>query len=54
MQDKAWACEVLSLIEKKYRAVAERNHDRIPYTCINGRFDDWSGPDRICWWTNGF
>ena len=42
-------------IKKKELAVAERNRGRIPYTTAEGeRFDDRSGAQEICWWTNGF
>lgn len=33
--------------------VAERNRHVIPYTTVNGRYDDWTEKN-ICWWTNGF
>lgn len=39
----------------KERAVAERNRGRIPYTTGKMHvFDDWSGAEKISWWTNGF
>lgn len=50
---KKWANEILNAIEEKLSVVAKRNINKIPYTTIDGRYDDWSG-DRIGWWTNGF
>lgn len=48
-----WAQEVSEKIKKKVRITAERNQHNIPYTTVEGRFDDWTDKD-ICWWTNGF
>ncbi len=53
MDGQKWAQETAGKIKHKMRIVAERNRHKIPYTTIDGVFDDWSG-DRICWWTNGF
>ena len=39
-------------IYEKELVVAERNRGKIPYTTVDGRFDDWS--NCIGWWTNGF
>lgn len=50
--DRTWATETLKTIVAKELIVAERSRDKIPYTTVDGRFDDWS--DRIWWWTNGF
>ncbi|NLL76075.1 MAG: glycosyl hydrolase family 88 [Clostridiales bacterium] len=52
MQDKIWAQNLLDEIYKKELEAAGRNMGVIPYTTVNGRFDDWT--DRIWWWTNGF
>ncbi len=41
-------------IYRKEAIVVKRNADKIPYTTEDGVFDDWSSPDKICWWTNGF
>ena len=47
--------EVANKIIAKERAVVERNRGRIPYTTGEPHvFDDHSGRDQICWWTNGF
>ncbi|MCR5294036.1 MAG: glycoside hydrolase family 88 protein [Lachnospiraceae bacterium] len=55
MNESLWAEELLAKIDEKYRHVAARSADKIPYTTGKaGRFDDWSSPDKICWWTNGF
>ena len=51
---KKWN-EIAEKIIAKERAVAERNRGGIPYTTEQPhRFGDWSDPDRISWWTNGF
>ncbi|MCD8119458.1 MAG: glycoside hydrolase family 88 protein [Lachnospiraceae bacterium] len=47
------AAEVSEKIKFKMRAVAARNTANIPYTAVDGRFDD-RGANDICWWTNGF
>ena len=49
---KAWALLTGDFIYKKEIKVAERNENKIPYTAVNGVFDDKS--DEITWWTNGF
>lgn len=54
MDDREWAQKVIERIYRKEMEVVRRNADRIPYTTEDGRFDDWSGEDKICWWTNGF
>lgn len=48
-----WIYDAAEKIKKKMHLVVERNRDNIPYTTVNGRYDDHSG-DGICWWTNGF
>lgn len=53
MDEKMWAKEVAEKIIKKERAVAQRSRGKIPYTTVNGVFDDWTQKD-VCWWTNGF
>lgn len=45
--------ENLKSIEEKLRRVAERSRGIIPYSTVDGRFDDTS-KGGICWWTNGF
>ncbi len=47
-----WATSVGGKLCNKVKVTAERNKDKIPYSTVNGVFDDWS--DRINWWTNGF
>ncbi len=44
--------DIAQKIYEKTSATALRNADKIPYSTINGRFDDQS--DNISWWTNGF
>lgn len=53
MEDKLWAKEVSEKIKQKMKIVAKRSKDKIPYTTVDGMFDDKSDRD-ICWWTNGF
>ena len=53
-QELTWVFEVLERVKKKMKLVTERNQGKIPYTTINGVFDDRSGDDMIDWWTNGF
>lgn len=52
MNEQVWANEVSEKIKAKMKAVAERSRGKVPYSTVNGVFDDWT--DRICWWTNGF
>lgn len=49
-----WAQETLERVSHKLEKVSERSKDKIPYTTVNGIHDDWSGGDKIGWWTNGF
>ncbi len=51
--EKAWFSDVLERIEKKAFEVTLRNRGIIPYTTVDGRFDDKSESDPF-WWTNGF
>ncbi|WP_461213698.1 glycoside hydrolase family 88 protein [Lacticaseibacillus sp. GG6-2] len=55
------AKERLQAIEKKYQTVASRTGSKIPYTTVDGHFDDHShiggdvmAVDHLSWWTNGF
>ncbi len=54
LTDRDWAETIAQKIHAKTKEVVRRNREAIPYTASEGRFDDWSGPDQICWWTNGF
>ena len=53
-QDAAWAAETMEKIKKKIKPVTERSRSKIPYTTVDGVFDDRSGSRDISWWTNGF
>ena len=53
MKDLQWTAEASDRIKKKMLVVAKRSHHKIPYTTVNGVFDDWTEKN-ICWWTNGF
>ena len=50
---QSWANEVEAQILNKLERVAKRSAHKIPYTAVNGVFDDCSG-EKIGWWTNGF
>lgn len=45
--------ELADKIKQKELVVADRSRHKIPYTTIDGVFDDLTDRD-ICWWTNGF
>ncbi|MCT1402964.1 glycoside hydrolase family 88 protein [Paenibacillus sp. p3-SID867] len=60
-KDKAWLDEVIGKITEKLDWVCEKTRNKIPYTTIEGTYDDRSvinptgdEADGICWWTNGF
>jgi unsaturated chondroitin disaccharide hydrolase len=53
LKDINWAKEVSEKIREKVSIVADRNRNKIPYTTVEGLFNDMS-VDNICWWTNGF
>ncbi len=53
MKDINWAQETAAKIKKKMAVVVQRNRGNIPYTTVNGRYNDCSG-EAVCWWTNGF
>jgi len=48
-----WVEDTLKKIEDKMVPVTKRNLDKIPYTTVDGKFDDRTVADP-CWWTNGF
>ena len=52
-EEEKWVEAILKKITDKMVPVTERNRDRIPYTTVDGRFDDKSESE-ITWWTNGF
>ena len=39
-EEKKWAAETAEKLKGKMRAVTERNRDKIPYTAVNGVFND--------------
>lgn len=49
-----WAEETLDKVVNKMDKVADRSADKIPYSADGKVHDDWSGKDKIGWWTNGF
>ena len=52
MTEHLWAQGLLRQIYEKELVVAARSRGKLPYTTVEGRFDDWT--DRPWWWTNGF
>lgn len=48
-RELTWVFEVLERVKKKMKLVTERNRGKIPYTTVNGIFDDRSGDDMIDW-----
>lgn len=56
-EDKKWLLETLKATMYKISKVADRSKGIIPYTTIDGRFDDKAtanNGNEINWWTNGF
>lgn len=53
-QQTKWAMETLERVSHKLEKVSERSKNKIPYTTVDGIHDDWSGREKIGWWTNGF
>jgi len=51
-----WAADLAEKIIAKMKLVVARNKGKIPYTALDGVFDDCSGSNGrgIGWWTNGF
>ena len=52
-EDKKWVEETWAKFEEKLSAVTDKTGDKIPYTTIDGTYDD-QREKRIHWWTNGF
>ncbi len=52
-EDK-WIDEIWDKVNSKLSKVAIRSREKIPYSSQNGVHDDYSTPDKIDWWTNGF
>lgn len=53
MNNNLWAENVSRKIKKKMLPVVKRNTGKIPYSTVNGVYNDYSG-NMIGWWTNGF
>ncbi len=49
----AWINETWSKISAKMLKTVERNQNTLPYTAVDGRYDNWYEKD-VSWWTNGF
>lgn len=52
-QENAWAKEIFAKFENKMESVVPRTIGKLPYTVVNGRYNDLSQEDPN-WWTNGF
>ncbi|PWV90601.1 unsaturated chondroitin disaccharide hydrolase [Paenibacillus cellulosilyticus] len=59
--DQAWLQEVIDKLKTKMEWVSDKSKHKIPYTTVNGTFDDravdnpsGTEADGINWWTNGF
>lgn len=52
-EDRKWVDETWKRIDEKLKVVAPLNKEKIPYTTVNGEFNDMVKSD-ITWWTNGF
>lgn len=51
----SFSSESLAMIVEKMEFVIQKNRNIIPYdTDDNGNYKDYSTPDKIGWWTNGF
>lgn len=53
MEGQIWARSVSEKIKVKYPEIVKRNRGKIPYTAVDGCFDDQTDKN-INWWTNGF
>jgi unsaturated chondroitin disaccharide hydrolase len=53
IQNQKWIDSVWGKITAKMDYVAENTGEKIPYTTVNGRYDDKFAQDPA-WWTNGF
>lgn len=52
-EELVWAQEIEKKILDKYKVTVERNQHNLPYTTVDGRYDDWTDTNP-CWWTHGF
>lgn len=52
--NQKWIDEVWEKLDKKLSRTAVKNKNKIPYTTVNGDFDDHSQGKSIIGWTNGF
>lgn len=51
--EKKWVDEMWERLDKKLSKTCISARGKLPYTTVNGVFDDKQGED-ISWWTNGF
>ena len=52
-ESKEWISDICKKIVEKESRIIKNNGNKIPYTTINGVFDDKFAEDPF-WWTNGF
>lgn len=52
--DQKWVLATVQKITEKMKLVRERSQSKIPFQTVNGVHDDYSSPEGINWWTNGF
>lgn len=53
IDEEKWIDETISKINKKLLATATRTMGKLPYTVVNGVYDNMAEKD-VGWWTNGF
>ena len=53
-EGKAWIDGVFTKLDKKFSYTAVKSREKIPYSTIDGVHDDYSMPEKITRWTNGF
>ena len=53
-ENKTWIDDLWQKIDNKLSMVAKRSYEKLPYSAQNGIHDDYSSPDKVSWWTNGF
>lgn len=53
LENKEWIDKVWEKADKKLRNTAVKNENKIPYTTVNGVYNNMAEDD-VTWWTNGF
>jgi len=52
-ENRKWVDEIWCNIDNKLKRVASKNSNKLPYTTVNGVYDNMYEKD-VNWWTNGF